>query len=68
MLSHLTTKQKEVYFQLIVPSLRSIIRICRDLLALTNLFVTCTENLLSHWRVTPRISTSLQLGIIPIGD
>ena len=41
---------------------------CRDLLALTSLFFTCSENLLSHWKVIPKISTSLQLGINPIGE
>ena len=39
-----------------------------DLLALISLFFACTENLLSDWAMTPKISTSLQLGIIPIGE
>ena len=38
------------------------------LLALTSLFFTYTGKLLSHWKVTPKISTSLQLGINPIGE
>ena len=36
------------------PSLRSILRICRDLLALISFFFTWTENLLSHWKVTAK--------------
>ena len=51
----------------VYPSFRSVLRVCRDFLASISLFFTCTENLLSHWKVNPKIYTSLQLGILPIG-
>ena len=50
------------------PSSRSDLRMNRHLLALISLFLTWVENLLSHWKVTPKITTSLHLGIIAIGE
>ena len=49
-------------------SLRSDLRMNRHLLALISLLLTWVGNLLSHWKVIPKITTSLHLGIIAIGE